>query len=1024
MPFSLVQLRDLIRQQIVHRCANQTWNAFGTKLWLSVIDNLDQTLCEKRTARLSFDKHSKEIVDCLTFPLQLPSPNRSTSFVATLLSVAIIFEKYDLFLYLFPHCYRAERKRLQKYYSGNRFSVREVFTLWNIVCKNVPLIPSDEEKLSEVEHDTKLQVFCRLMLLLKNLHQPGFDKSMHHIMSYLQSRSSQPAILYKKCVEHLDVLTKYLGLNRKRKRGGSTKSAPLFLPPVTKYFVEALRHETLPLLFSDPKMQKAFMEKIYQSLCQRFDSELSRWVGTVFHDFHRYLDGPISLYMSSLHYKLLTNHPKAELKLATSGLAFELLRSKCHFSLFDQYCIVSFPVGDHRYQCIVSRSDFDQKFCQTLASQSWIFIRYKTVTGAKTHPWLKQRLEKFGGRVPRLRFMLDRSDGILLPWHALAYWVPDLKKSGVHGADLTTHLNLYSSSRSKRIKFRDISHPHWLHTLPFPTRCFLRPEHLLMLATDYMHFDTHQRLVFHSVFWNLSGMNIRCCVDRPALREFVIRMVDKISDWRALSRKMISELLPFTQSGDLEVAETPPTLFWDRIQSFTRLVTPSAQALGALASRRDFNVFPILASSLGRPQIFPEILKISHKLRLPFLASAEASVMAMMKLLFTRDVPSPLKRLAWQSLVLSHFATQRPHSLEDGHFDATDLPVPRIHIPLLSPEPGSRMIVYDRHKGMIDDIPWLRQYVGSFDTSPEAFDLSVKNEDGRGQSVYLEILQNLWKKMINKQVMMLYDCDSDVSKMGFCISANLADLYPYPHLHRDWLFALGFVSGLCVSRGLYLPYRLYEGLWRYLYYRDQSGISLIPFTTLFQERFESCMAMIGAMSNEDLKQNMGLSEEEVDFKTRDELVISNFMPNTMDLEEFRAGWSVFMHRIPLTSLVGELNGIMCEPERQTVTFESFVQCFEQKAQEDELFLCYVRTCSDEQTLALLSFITGKTRLPLYELGEEKISMVWAGGPGQLPTAQNCTHTLIMPSDANHVDVETLGQVLAPIFKFETVYGFS
>ena len=184
------------------------------------------------------------------------------------------------------------------------------------------------------------------------------------------------------------------------------------------------------------------------------------------------------------------------------------------------------------------------------------------------------------------------------------------------------------------------------------------------------------------------------------------------------------------------------------------------------------------------------------------------------------------------------------------------------------------------------------------------------------------------------------------------------------------------------------------------------------------------MSMVDNMSNAELKENLSLSSEEVDFKTRDELVICHFMPDTLDLEEFRAGWTIFMNRIPMTSLVPELNAMMCEPDRESITFSGFMQCFEQKNREDELFLRYVRTLNPEQVSVLVTFITGKKRLPLYELGEEKISVAWTGEAERLATAQNCTHTLILPCDARNSDVEKLAQTMQPIFHFDTVYGFS
>ncbi len=126
----------------------------------------------------------------------------------------------------------------------------------------------------------------------------------------------------------------------------------------------------------------------------------------------------------------------------------------------------------------------------------------------------------------------------------------------------------------------------------------------------------------------------------------------------------------------------------------------------------------------------------------------------------------------------------------------------------------------------------------------------------------------------------------------------------------------------------------------------------------------------------------------------------------------------------MTALVSDLNNIWCEPEKQAVTFQSFIRCFEQKNREDELFLRYIRTLDQSNLKILLNFITGKKRLPLCELGEEQMSVTWRGEVGKLPIAQNCTNTLIIPADAVDKDVDGLAEVMKPIFRFNTIYGFS
>lgn len=72
-------------------------------------------------------------------------------------------------------------------------------------------------------------------------------------------------------------------------------------------------------------------------------------------------------------------------------------------------------------------------------------------------------------------------------------------------------------------------------------------------------------------------------------------------------------------------------------------------------------------------------------------------------------------------------------------------------------------------------------------------------------------------------------------------------------------------------------------------------------------------------------------------------------------------------------------------------------------------------------------MTGKPRLPLPELGESLVSVVWNSDPravGALPRAQNCTHTLLMPHPALPLAPTDVVRILQPVFEFETVYGFA
>jgi hypothetical protein len=63
------------------------------------------------------------------------------------------------------------------------------------------------------------------------------------------------------------------------------------------------------------------------------------------------------------------------------------------------------------------------------------------------------------------------------------------------------------------------------------------------------------------------------------------------------------------------------------------------------------------------------------------------------------------------------------------------------------------------------------------------------------------------------------------------------------------------------------------------------------------------------------------------------------------------------------------------------------------------------------------FATGRRHLPRVELGHPYITACW-NGSGQLPIAQNCTNTIMFPSDTTDV-----AAALRPVLQFSTITGF-
>lgn len=1049
MTYHMPQIEKMLEEQIIHRCVH-TPSKFSCQLWLSVIDRMSS---EHENMSLPIEERKEDISEVQFFDLVVNPHREAPYFSVSLLSACIIFKRYDLFLRLFPICYKKERKHVSRLFQNLNLKSNKTVSLWKVVAAN-DLLSNQSSNTS-----TRMAVFCRVYLLLKNMNNPNFETFFHISMEHFLKNSgtlAEQGLFFSRCTHHLKWLSNSLGRGKSRSSSEETKTkeekhaltssskkkGPFFLfPPMTRKFIGRLDPKNVEAMFPDASLRHAFLNNIYHNMLERVTSPLVDWMYYGFDDIFKILDGQISSYMQALHLKFhsVTMSLINRRRPVNTGLAFEVHRHKCTFDSVQSrernpkhYIMFSLALDRESKRFFTVFAPLSEAVkLQQEGVKKWVFFKQGACTGPLTHPFLQQAWEKTGGKIHSRKFGLETSDGVLVPWKDVSRWVPSLDDNSVsasfHGRDLTQKLNLYRSNFSKKAALhRNIESSHWLDTMPFINRSFLRPKHLLLLAPDYVHFTREQRLIFHLLFWNIPEFNFDKMTE--SCQQLAIQLLNRLAHWKKLDKGATQDLMPFHETTYIHSHLL--SVFWQRLGvSLVRRCSPSLQALHALATTFPVNAFFTLLRNTENPDLFSEILNVATYLNLPFGPLSDEyldrhfsgeHVTNMIKLLFLRRSPDSIRRLAWQSFMTTDQIFHTTFELGDFEDDGKlrePLVQPNIQIPMMPANFGHHQIVFDRESCCIENVEWYRQFAGQINVSSLEFDVKIKDEEGMGYSVYAEIMRSLWQRMVRKGVMVMYDCE----KGGLCIGSNLSSMFR-GDVHQEWLFALGFFSGLCVSRGLYLPYPLYEGLWRYLYMDDQSGITLVPSSSIFKERFSASMQMLNGMSNQEIQQNLYLSDEEVNFQTREDLVTSNFLPKTMDLMNFKAGWLVFMNRVSLFSLAPYLNSMFSEPASHVINHDNFLRCFQQQDPEDITFLNYVKTLTPANVEKLLQFITGKRRLPLCEIGEDKISVVWSGERLRLPTAQNCTHTLIMPANARKASTEEITKLMAPVFKFDTVFG--
>jgi hypothetical protein len=136
-----------------------------------------------------------------------------------------------------------------------------------------------------------------------------------------------------------------------------------------------------------------------------------------------------------------------------------------------------------------------------------------------------------------------------------------------------------------------------------------------------------------------------------------------------------------------------------------------------------------------------------------------------------------------------------------------------------------------------------------------------------------------------------------------------------------------------------------------------------------------------------------------------------------------------MSNISLGNLSHQLNDLFCEPPLSTITVEKFTEAFQVDSPQSAAFLDYAQNLPLDRLCHLVTFITGKARLPLTVLGEDRMRVSFSGTTSELPMAQNCTHMLILPVLPVSVQryknfLRYISMIMEPIFRFDTVYGFA
>lgn len=649
-----------------------------------------------------------------------------------------------------------------------------------------------------------------------------------------------------------------------------------------------------------------------------------------------------------------------------------------------------------------------------------IFLRYHT--DLSTRPALSAAVlsPKFRGRVPRLRFGNSvQSDGILVPWTQLVE-TPDLKVSQRHD-DVSLGLGLrrhHPRSRTvprgrRRRRRRRQPHPgttsaEMAARVPFRLRCLLTYQDLRALAPVYRTLPVAYQRVFYLMFWELQAVVMTAWVSKPA----ICGAVD------LLLRTLIASLDPTTILTRLNDASN--IMLWVRFLPLVRAVSPLVRGFMRVMLCRGRFLQAVVDSRVDAEEL-ATVVALLGDMGAVVESTQDVSPQEAAETFCRQDVPTALKRVLYHTMVICAALNVRG-GVPPVRMPSVDDPrevkrVPRTKLTFVPPNDESVAVWVRRQDRAVDNNPMqLRAYIGSSRGAADAarFDLRMKDEVGRGEAVFAEALRLLWTQAVESGLFTRY------TDHEFSMSVGVDSKF------SDAAFVLGFVSSLCVARGLYLPLALAADMYAYLYFDPAFDV---PYRLLFGS-FDRLKANARRLPLAVRNQEFDISEADTalygpDPLSNDDFVETLAIPHKHVLREFKAGWDVFTSRemqleqVPPTTIASMFN-----TPTSTVhglTYDGFVAVFRSSSDpRDEKFLQYVSTLSSTELARLVHFVTGNTRLPLTHIGEPAISIVWVNDSNaRLPLAQNCTHTLLLPALSSC----TIAEMMAPVFEFDTVFGF-
>lgn len=635
---------------------------------------------------------------------------------------------------------------------------------------------------------------------------------------------------------------------------------------------------------------------------------------------------------------------------------------------------------------------------------------------------------RFHNVVPRLRFSAQTppSDGVFLPHEqyaqALSMMNAESERHATHMSDVTSPLALARWRCPKVLRYP--SYKLW--GVPYYKRCFVTIRDLRALAAVFATLQDAQKHVFYLLFWDLPVLVVSW-VHKPT----ICRVVN------LLLQTLIQSIPPDKVEHHMTIAKH--VMLWSKVLPLLRVLDTGVRAFLRVVLSRGVYLQAVLDASHDAEELAAVVQLLADMQVL--VESVQGLPNHDLARVFDHPcVPVPLKRVCYHSALesaamglVSSQATVPSHALEDVKLRYADVPCPsassaqlRTKLNFVLPSQFGRTIVVSRNTRDIANPGILRTHLSESKdhrrASAPQFNMCVHGEEARGEAVFAEALQLLWSRAVDTGLFV-----PDTGPHDFTLSTDKDARF------SDEVFALGFVSSLCVARGLYLPIALSPDLWAYVCYDHSFAV---PYQLLFRA-FERLKQNAASLSRDERKAVFDVTEQDEtvygdDPYTNDDFLATLTIPNKTLLREFKAGWDVFASSTlnieqVHPQVVADMFNLPAAATFTDISYAKFAalvverQCVAEKTKKQpcDFFLTYAASLDAKDLRRVVEFVTGKPRLPLTAYGEPPLTILWVDSPATMPLAQNCTSTLLLPHHAQ----QNVREFMNPVFHYDTVFGF-